>query len=116
MSDILPDDETKEAKLEPAKRYDKGKLRFDLLPGDGVEELVRVFTYGAQKYADRNWELGMSWSRCLASLFRHVWAFFYKHESFDEESGCHHMAHATWNALALVVYDLRKIGTDDRPN
>lgn len=101
-------------KNEPALRYDAGKLRYDLLPHDGLEELVRVYTVGAAKYADRNWEKGMSWSRCLGSLMRHTWKFW-SGETHDPETGCHHMAMAAWNAIALCVYDKRKVGTDDRP-
>jgi hypothetical protein len=93
-------------------RFDQGKLRFDLLPPDGIAELAKVYTVGAAKYADRNWEKGMNWSRILGSLFRHTFSFMLG-ETYDKETGCHHMAHATWNALALCVYSMRKIGTDD---
>src|SRR5665213_4534320 len=31
-------------KDEPALRYDAGKPRYDLLPADGLEELVQVYT------------------------------------------------------------------------
>lgn len=94
-------------------KYDVGKLRYDLLPADGLEELVKVYTAGAVKYADRNWELGMSWSRILGSLMRHTWKFW-RGETHDPETGCHHMAMACWNAMALCVYSLRNVGTDDR--
>lgn len=103
-----------ERKEEPGLRYDAGKARYDLLPADALHSLVNVYTAGAAKYADRNWEKGMSWSRCFGSLMRHCWAFW-RGETFDPESKCHHMAHAAWNALALVAYDLRGVGTDDRP-
>ncbi len=93
-------------------RFDEGKLRFDLLPPDGITELARVYTVGAAKYADRNWEKGMAWSRVLGSLFRHTFKFMMG-ETHDQETGCHHMAMAAWNALALCVYDLRKVGTND---
>lgn len=100
-------------KDEPALRYDHGKLRYDLLPFDGLEELTKVYTKGAEKYADRNWEKGMSWSRCVGSLLRHTFRFCLG-ERNDPETGLHHMAHAAWNAIALCVYDLRQVGTDDR--
>lgn len=103
-----------ELKIDPAKRYDNGKPRYDLLPADGLDELVKVYTYGAQKYADRNWEKGMSWSRCFASLMRHSWKFW-RGEDIDEESGLPHTAMIAWNAMTLLTYQLRKIGTDDRP-
>lgn len=93
-------------------RFDQGKLRYDLLPPDGIEELVRVYTKGAEKYADRNWEKGMAWGRILGSLLRHTYAFV-KGETHDKETGCHHMAMAAWNCLALCVYDMRKVGIND---
>jgi hypothetical protein len=106
--------ESSQRALEPALRYDVGKERFDLVPADSLFALVDVYTKGAAKYADRNWEKGMSWSRCFGSLMRHAWKFW-RGETNDPETGCHHMAHVAWNALALVSYDLRKVGTDDRP-
>jgi hypothetical protein len=106
--------ESKQTKDEPALRYDADKPRYDLLPADALEELVNVFTVGAKKYADRNWEKGMSWSRCFGSLMRHSWKWW-RGEEIDAETGCHHMAMAAWNAMVLCAYSLRKVGTDDRP-
>lgn len=97
-----------------ALRYDEGKIRYDLLPADSIQELARVYTKGAAKYAERNWEKGMSWSRCFGSLMRHAWAFW-RGETHDQETGCHHMAMAAWNCLALCSYDMRQIGEDNRP-
>lgn len=95
-------------------RYNSGKPRFDLIPADGLRALARHYTRGAEKYADRNWERGMDWSKCFASLERHVWAWM-GGEDFDPETGSHHMIAVAWNALALAVYSFRKIGNDDRP-
>lgn len=104
----------KQSKVEPALRYDEGKSRYDLIPADSLHELVMVYTKGAAKYAPRNWEKGMSWSRCFGSLMRHCWAFW-RGDAIDPETGCHHMAMAAWNCLALCSYQLRKVGQDDRP-
>jgi hypothetical protein len=98
---------------DPAMRFDADKLRWDLLPPDAMSELVRVYTFGASKYADRNWEKGMRWSRCFGSMMRHCWAWM-AGERNDPESGCHHLAHVAWNALALVTYQTRGVGQDDR--
>lgn len=101
-----------EIKKEPGKRYDAGKLRYDLLPVDSLRELVRVYTKGAEKYADRNWEKGMSWSRIVGPLMRHL-EKFREGELIDAETGCHHTAMIAWNALALCTYSIRNIGTND---
>lgn len=95
-------------------RYDQEKPRMDLVPPEAIFGLAEVYTTGAKKYAERNWELGMDWGRCFASLMRHAWKWM-KGETFDEETGHHHMLHVAWNALALYVYYERKIGKDDRP-
>lgn len=100
-------------KQEPALRYDGGKPRYDLIPCEPMDELAKVYEFGARKYAARNWEKGMSWGRCFGSLMRHAWAFW-RGETHDPETGLHHMAHVAWNAFALLCYDRRQRGTDDR--
>lgn len=94
-------------------RYNTGKPRFDLLPPDALEDLAQLYTMGAAKYAERNWERGMDWGKCFASLMRHAWAWA-RGEDTDPETGLDHMTHVAWNALALVAYRKRGIGTDNR--
>lgn len=96
-------------------RFNEGKLRYDLLEPFAMEQLAKVFTKGAEKYEPNNWLKGMEWSKCLASLKRHV-AAFEKGEDFDKETGCFHLAHAAWNALALVSYAKHYPQGDDRLN
>lgn len=84
-------------------RYNEGKNRHDLFEPFAINEIARVFTRGAEKYAPRNWEKGMSWSKVLASLKRHLNAFE-QGEDFDTETGLYHIAHAAWNAMALTSY------------
>lgn len=95
-------------------RFNAGKARWDLLPEDSLAELVQVYTMGAEKYAARNWERGLSMTGCFASMMRHAWAWM-RGENTDPESGLHHMAHVAWNALAIVTFTKRGIGQDDRP-
>lgn len=101
-------------KWDTGLRFNEGKLRYDLLPPDAIEEVVKVFTMGAKKYTDRNWELGMPWMTIVASLKRHM-AAWELGELKDTESGLLHTAHLAWNALALLTYELRCIGEDNRP-
>lgn len=86
---------------EYAVKYDVDKLRFDLLPAGPLMEIAKVFTYGAQKYADRNWEKGMEWGRLFAATQRHLWAFW-AGEDADPESKLLHLAHAGFGILALL--------------
>ncbi len=85
------------------KRYNQGKLRYDLLPPHPIEEIVKVLTKGAEKYGDHNWQKGMEWNKVIASMKRHI-AAFEKGEDYDNESGLLHMAHAATNALFLLEY------------
>ncbi len=95
-------------------RADAGKTEFHLIPCDALGELGRVYTFGAKKYAPRNWERGMLWSRAYNSLMRHLQAFW-SGENRDAESQLYHLAHVAWNAVALLTYQIRGIGEDDRP-
>lgn len=84
-------------------RFNEGKIRLDLLPPFAIQEVAKVFTMGANKYAERNWERGMAWSKVLASLERHILAYK-QGEDYDPESGQLHAAHITANALFLTEY------------
>lgn len=97
------------------RKDDEGKLRFDLLPVDALAEVTDVFTEGASKYGDRNWEAGMRWGRVFSAAMRHLWAFWWG-EELDAETGRHHLAHAACCVLFLLAYALRgNVGVDDRP-
>lgn len=87
-------------------RYNEGKCRVELIPPEWPWALGMVLTRGAIKYADRNWERGMSWAYMLGSTLRHVFKFMCG-ERYDKESGNHHMAHAAWNCLGMMSYDIR---------
>lgn len=86
-----------------ALRFDDGKIRHDLLPGHALNELAKVYTMGAKKYADNNWRKGMKWSRVLASLKRHL-NYIENGVDFDDESKLLHAAHVAWNAITLLEY------------
>lgn len=96
-------------------RYDDGKNKLDLIPIEWIWGLGQVLTQGAEKYAERNWERGMKWSKMVGCGLRHVFKFCVG-ERYDPESGCHHLLHAAWNFLSLFTYDVRMIGENDLPN
>lgn len=103
---------------EPAARYDADKPRIDLIDPGFLLRLGDHYGVGARKYAERNWQKGMSFSRCYASAQRHMLAFW-SGEDDDPETGSPHVIAAAWNMAALDYYmadaDLRK-KFDDRPN
>ena len=107
--------EEEEAQLgqKEAGRYDAGKIRHDLIPAWAIEEIAKVYTYGANKYDDNNWWKGMKWSKVMGPLERHYnkWK---RGKIVDEESGCLHLAMVAWNAIALMCYQKNQLGTDNR--
>lgn len=106
-------DAVRELKSEPALRFDNDKSRVDLIPSEFIEALGQHYGVGARKYAERNWQKGMSWSRCYASAQRHMLAFW-RGEEVDEETGTPHVIAAAWNMAALHWYAVHNVGTDDR--
>lgn len=96
-------------------RFNEGKNRLDLLPVKAMDELSKILTVGAQKYAERNWERGMSWSSVLASLKRHLKAYE-DGEDYDRETSCLHIAHVLCNASFLTEYYHIFPEGDDRVN
>lgn len=87
--------------------------RYDLVPSDAMDEVARVYGYGANKYAPRNWEKGYDWGLSVAALERHV-SKFKQLEDIDTESGLHHLAHAAFHCLALISWGMRGLGRDTR--
>jgi len=100
---------------EQGLRYNKGKLRYDLLHPISQEGIVKVLTRGAEKYAERNWEKGMSWTSVLASLKRHL-AEIEKGEDYDAETGLLHIDHVQCNAHFLSAFYKIAPEFDDRPH
>lgn len=109
--------------VEPTEglRFDEGKLRVDLIPPEAMEAMAEILTIGARKYAERNWEKGMKWSKVVGPLMRHLLKWMkgepYDIETYEKYGEKHsHMKFVLWNAMALVTYEARGIGTDDRPS
>jgi hypothetical protein len=100
--------------LKEGFKVDAGKATFTYLPFDALGAINRVLVFGAKKYADRNWEKGMNWTRPWDACVRHLDAWMRREEA-DEESGMSHLWHAGCCILFLIAFELRGIGTDNRP-
>jgi 5'(3')-deoxyribonucleotidase len=96
-------------------RFNTGKTRHDLVPAFAQEQYAMVLTKGSEKYAERNWELGMKWSKVIASMKRHIQAFE-SGEDYDKETGLLHTAHIMCNAGFLTEYYKIYPQGDDRPH
>lgn len=96
-------------------RYNVGKADWSLMPTHLLEEVVRVWEYGAKKYAAWNWAKGMKWSIPYACIIRHLYAYWWKGERNDKESGCSHLAHVVCNVMMLMHFETAYQEGDDRP-
>lgn len=93
-----------------ALRYNEGKPQLSRIPWDAQEEEARVWTYGAEKYGDKNWE--KLWDEdtmrvCLDSALRHI-AAMTRGELSDTESGLLHAAHVRSN-MGMIIRYIRQI-------
>lgn len=95
-------------------KFDADKARYDLIPPEIEEAIAQVLTFGAIKYGQRNWELGMKWGRPYAALRRHM-AAWWSGEDNDPETGMPHTWHAACCLAFIVAFEARGVGTDDRP-
>ena len=98
----------------PAMKYDGEKVRLDLLPIAPLIAVGKVLTYGAKKYAERNWEKGLAWSRCYAAALRHLFAWW-SGETNDPETGLNHLDHALCEIMFLREFAITHPELDDRP-
>lgn len=88
---------------EEAQRFNEGKLQYSLVPPEFLRELADITSFGAVKYSAENWKKGMPESKMVDSLMRHLQAHRLG-EYADSESGCSHLGHVAWNALALMWF------------
>lgn len=126
-----------------AKRYNKGKTRFGMLPTKPLEYLADVYTRGAHKYsvyedeegnqflgkdipleevykykliesgAD-NWRKGLPWMDTLDSVERHIEAWK-GGEDLDQEIKTYHLANAAWGLFSILEFYKTHPEMDDRP-
>lgn len=81
------------------------KLRWDLLPMEEIEDIVKVYHAGAKKYGPNTWQnLDNGFERYRAAMFRHLMEYM-KGERVDKETNVHHLAAAAWNVITMLWYD-----------
>ena len=97
-------------------KFDQDKVRMELLSVPAMMGTARVLTFGAKKYADRNWENGIEYSRVYGALLRHMTAWW-DGEDLDPETGLSHLHHASCCIMFLqqfVEFDMNSL--DNRPS
>lgn len=93
-----------------AKKNDRldDKPRWELLPLEDIEDVVKVYTAGAKKYGPDQWQnLPDGYRRYKAALFRHILEYE-KGNWLDNETGCIHLAQVVWNAIAMLHIEKNK--------
>ena len=108
-------------------KYDKDKLRFDILPAEALIEIIKVVTYGENKYPSLmgedgklilNWKkLDNAQERFFSAGQRHIYADRLG-EDTDDESGLWHLAHACSNLifkLQLKIEEQNRKDKNDNP-
>lgn len=86
---------------------------YEQIPVEPLAEIARVYNFGATKYARANFLKGYKWSLSTDALLRHIHQWR-GGQSKDPESNLSHLAHAAFHLLALMEFELKKLGTDDR--
>lgn len=94
--------------------------------GVSSRSIAAVLDKGAKKYAPRNWEKGMPYTKVYKSVMRHLDKIFAtdyferpwcdSESLYDNESGLPHSWHVACNLMFLYHYVKHGVGTDDRPN
>jgi len=126
-----------------AKRYNKGKIRYELISPIALAELAKVYTLGAHKYsvykdksgqtvlgkdipfenvqdydliedASSNWRLGQNWKEAMGSIKRHIEEWELG-KDFDE-LGTLHLGNAMWGLATLIDFYKTYPQGDDRPH
>lgn len=92
---------------EQGRKYDSGKLRYDLIPVLALEDMAKGLTFGTIKYDDNNWvKVPEGRKRYLAAALRHIQEYR-KGVLWDEEQNIHHLSAAMNNLSFIVEKDLR---------
>ncbi len=96
-----------------AIKNDNEKIRLELLSSIALNEIAKVLTFGAKKYADHNWRKGFAWSRLLGAAMRHLLAFL-GGEDKDPETGLSHLGHLGCCVMFLLEHEHTHKALDDR--
>lgn len=99
-----------------AVRESLGVPYFRQLPLEALAAGAASLEYGANKYSNRNWEMGLPWQQMIDSLRRHLDDFERGHDRDDGDggSGLHQVCMIMASAMMLSASVVRNIGTDDR--
>lgn len=91
-----------------AEKHDAGKVRWGLMPWEELEDVARVFMFGAEKYSDFGWQqVENGEQRYQDATIRHIVGHVTGNE-FDRESGEQAYAHAVCSLLIAMWHAKRR--------
>ncbi len=95
------------------KKFDSGKVRFELIEAEYTKGLAQVLTFGAEKYEAFNWQKANDPENLLClrgAIERHLNSYF-NGDKLDPETGLSHLYHANCGMMFLDYFD-RKATTE----
>ncbi len=75
------------------------KLRYDLIPVEGLARLAQHYTTGAKHYGENNWAKGIPFLRYYSSILRHLFQWRMGDNSED------HLAAIAWGCMSLMHHE-----------
>lgn len=100
-------------KTPKGKHFDQGKPPVHLIPSEAIIGIAKALDFGAKKYGEYNFRLGMKHTKIIDSLLRHTLAYL-SGEDNDPESGLSHIHHLGANYAMLEYIRLHHPELDDR--
>jgi hypothetical protein len=101
---------------QPGVKHDGGKAMAGLMVKDfarALSAVADITTFGANKYSPSGWRsVDCARERYSDALYRHLLSHELG-EDFDKESDLLHLAHAAWNALALLQLRIEELLRQD---
>ena len=97
-----------EAKTAGGTKHDDGKPDLSLVPYIAVSTEALALGFGEKKYGRYNYTSGFEVSRLTAAALRHIYQYN-SGETFDHESGLHHIGHA--RACLAILLHCEQLGT-----
>lgn len=93
---------------EGGTKHDEGKADLSLVPYIAVSTEALALGFGEKKYGRYNYTAGFDVSRLTAAALRHLYQYN-NGETFDNESGLHHLGHA--RACLAMLLHCEQLGT-----
>jgi len=92
-------------KKEQGSKHKEGKLRYDLIPVNPLEELAKTYTIGLKDHKEGSWK-DYTPEENYSAMMRHIQAYR-KGEIYDKKDGQHHMGAASFYCFNFMYHDLK---------